>query len=73
MGGYDPSTGARRLRALVAKYLNADGVLLALALLVGLGAGLGALVFRWLIGVVRSISFEWLPAGHVRMGSRPTS
>jgi CIC family chloride channel protein len=49
------------LRALVAKYLNREGLLLALALLVGLGAGLGAILFRWLIGVVRWISFEWLP------------
>jgi len=49
------------LRAFFAKYLDGEGVLLGLALLVGLGAGVGALFFRWLIGVVRSISFEWLP------------
>ncbi|MDX1388537.1 MAG: chloride channel protein, partial [Acidobacteriota bacterium] len=35
--------------------------MLSLALLVGLGAGLGAIVFRWLIDLVRWVSFEWLP------------
>lgn len=32
-----------------------------MAVLVGLGAGLGAVFFRWQIGLVRSISFDWLP------------
>ena len=36
--------------------------MLGLALLVGLGAGLGAVFFRWLIGLVQTISFEWLPS-----------
>jgi len=36
-------------------------VLLGTAMLVGLGAGLGALVFRWLIETVHHLSFEWLP------------
>jgi len=49
------------LRALSTRYLHGDGIMLALALLVGLGSGAGAIVFRWLIGLVRSISFEWLP------------
>jgi len=49
------------LRAFITKHLSGEAVLPALALLVGLGAGVGALVFRWLIGVVQSISFEWLP------------
>jgi CIC family chloride channel protein len=31
------------------------------ALLVGLGAGLGAVVFRWLIDQVHAFCFEWLP------------
>ena len=49
------------MRAFFSKYMNGEGVFLGLALLVGLGAGLGAIVFRWLIGAVHSISFEWLP------------
>ena len=49
------------LRSFIPKSLNGEGVLLALALLVGLGAGVGALIFRWLIDLVRTASFEWLP------------
>ena len=36
-------------------------VLLLTALAVGVGAGLGAIAFRWLIGVMTYISFTWLP------------
>ncbi len=49
------------MRAFFSKYLNGEGTLLALAMLVGLGAGVGAVIFRWLIGLVRWVSFEWLP------------
>jgi len=37
-------------------------VLMGTALLVGLGAGLGAIVFRWLIGAVHDLLFDGLPA-----------
>ena len=37
-------------------------VLMGTALLVGLGAGLGAIIFRWLIGAVHDLFFEALPA-----------
>jgi len=50
------------LRRFIPRTLQGEGVLLALALLVGLGAGVGAIIFRWLIDLVRSISFEWLPS-----------
>jgi len=56
-----PHTARGRLSSLLARSLGGEGVLLAMAMLVGLGAGVGAIVFRWLIGAVRSISFEWLP------------
>jgi len=36
-------------------------VLLLTALAVGVGAGLGAIAFRWLIDVVSFVSFTWLP------------
>jgi CIC family chloride channel protein len=51
----------RRLRAVIGRYQKGEGVLFALALLVGLGAGVGAIIFRWLIDLVRTISFDWLP------------
>jgi CIC family chloride channel protein len=35
-------------------------VLMGTSLVVGVGAGLGALVFRWLIEVVHTFSFEWV-------------
>jgi CIC family chloride channel protein len=50
------------MRAFFSKYLGGEEVLLGLALLVGLGAGLGALVFRWLIDLVHTVSFDWLPS-----------
>lgn len=39
-----------------------EAVLLVTATLVGFSAGLGAVVFRWLIAAVTRICFEWLPA-----------
>jgi len=50
------------MRTPASKYLNGEGAFLGLAMLVGLGAGLGALLFRWLIDLVRHASFDWLPA-----------
>jgi CIC family chloride channel protein len=38
------------------------------ALLVGIGAGLGAVVFRWLIGQATYISFTWLPSITASLG-----
>lgn len=52
-----------RIVAMVNKYRPPEEpLLLGTAVLVGLGAGIGAVIFRWLINVVTSISFEWLPA-----------
>ncbi len=39
------------------------------AFLVGLGGGLGAIVFRWLIGLFSRISFTWLPEVTKGMGA----
>ncbi|MGD8791864.1 MAG: chloride channel protein [Anaerolineae bacterium] len=44
-------------------------VLMGTALLVGLGAGLGAVVFRWLISGVHSLAFESLPAALPFLGN----
>lgn len=52
---------SRNLRSLVARYTDGEGLLLGLALVVGLGAGLGAVLFRKLIGLVQFASFDWLP------------
>ena len=41
--------------------MSGEALLLGLALLVGLGAGVGAIIFRWLIDTVGHFSFEWLP------------
>jgi len=41
------------------------------ALVVGIGAGLGAVVFRWLIGVVTQLSFAWLPGVFISLPGRP--
>jgi CIC family chloride channel protein len=52
----------RRLSAGLDRYQPPETVvLMGTALLVGLGAGLGAVVFRWLIGRVQYLSFEGLP------------
>jgi len=50
-----------RLVSLGSRSLDGEGLLLGLALVVGLGAGLGALVFRRLIEMVQFVSFDWLP------------
>lgn len=47
---------------------SGDTTLLALAVLVGLGAGLGALAFRWLIDLVARLSFVGLPAATADWG-----
>jgi chloride channel protein, CIC family len=43
-------------------------VLMGTALLVGLGAGLGAVVFRWLIDAVQDLFFNTLPAAVPALG-----
>jgi len=43
-------------------------VLMGTALLVGLGAGLGAVVFRWLIDTVQDLFFDALPAAVPALG-----
>ncbi len=43
-------------------------VLMGTALLVGLGAGLGAVVFRWLIGAVHDLLFDSLPTALPTLG-----
>lgn len=43
-------------------------VLLSTALIVGVGAGLGAVAFRWLIDLVRFVSFGWLPGATAGLG-----
>ncbi|MEP6808168.1 MAG: chloride channel protein [Chloroflexota bacterium] len=45
-------------------WLRGPGGLVALALVTGFGAGLGAIAFRWLIGV-----FTWLFTGHSDYGA----
>ncbi|HHH82930.1 MAG TPA: chloride channel protein, partial [Chloroflexi bacterium] len=39
------------------------------AFLVGVGGGLGAIAFRWLITSVTRVSFEWLPRFTQALGS----
>jgi CIC family chloride channel protein len=52
----------RRLSAWLDRHQPPETVvLMGTALLVGLGAGLGAVVFRWLIDRVHELSFEGLP------------
>ncbi len=54
---------ARKLGAWLDRHQPPETVvLMGTALLVGLGAGLGAIVFRWLIGAVHDLLFETLPA-----------
>jgi len=52
----------RWLRGLLARHAGGDGSLLVTAVVVGLGAGAGAVVFRRLIAIVRFVSFEWFPS-----------
>ena len=52
---------ARRVRRILDRWQPPEtGVLVATALIVGLGGGLGAVVFRWLIGQFTYISFEMM-------------
>lgn len=54
--------GPAFLRRLLDRYQPSEPVVLLLtALAVGVGAGLGAIAFRWLIDVVSSVSFTSLP------------
>ena len=46
-------------------------VLVVTSLLVGVGAGLAAIAFRWLIDLVGQVAFGWLPAGLDRLASLP--
>ena len=66
----DSTPWARPLRGRLVRKLGAwldrhqppeTVVLMGTALLVGLGAGLGAVIFRWLIGAVHDLLFEGLP------------
>lgn len=53
---------SRRLVALLDRVQPPESlVLVVTALIVGLGAGLGAVVFRYLIAGVQTASFTWLP------------
>jgi CIC family chloride channel protein len=61
MGGIARKSLIGRLTSLASRSLDGEGLLLGLALVVGLGAGLGALVFRRLIEMVQFVSFDWLP------------
>jgi chloride channel protein, CIC family len=54
---------AQELSATLDRYQPPEAVvLMGTALLVGLGAGLGAIVFRWLIDRVHAAAFEGLPS-----------
>ncbi len=53
-----------RIAALLNRYQPPEQmVLLITALVVGMGAGFGAVFFRWLISSVRTLAFEWFPRG----------
>ena len=50
------------LPRLLDRYHPSEALIMALtALVVGIGAGLGAIAFRWLINLVSQASFTWLP------------
>ena len=57
----DPVRNNSRWRARLSTLAGGQRLLLATAVLVGLGAGLGAVVFRWLIEHVHQLAFESLP------------
>jgi CIC family chloride channel protein len=61
--GSAPATAGagRRRGGQLAVLIGDQRLLLATAVLVGLGAGLGAVAFRWLIDQVRHLSFDVLP------------
>ena len=59
----------RRLALFIGKNRRAEETLLLLvAVLVGLGAGGGAIIFRWLIDLVEYMAFEWLPSATAGLG-----
>ncbi len=52
----------RKLRTALSRWLDQrevsnSAITFATAILVGIGAGLGAVAFRWFIGMVRSIGY----------------
>ena len=59
----------RRLALFIGKNRRAEETLLLLvAVLVGLGTGGGAIIFRWLIDLVGYMAFEWLPSATAGLG-----
>ena len=63
------SPGYSRFRAFLDRYEPPETVVaLGIALLVGTGAGLGAVVFRWLIGTIGEFAFTWLPKALSNLG-----
>ncbi len=64
-----PGGWLRWLRGLGSRYQGGDGTLMATAVVVGLGAGAGAVVFRWMIAAVHSLFFDWLPSVTAGWGS----
>jgi len=64
----DSASWWKRSRHWLRHHVPGDVVLMSTAVLVGLGAGLGAVVFRWLIGFVHTVSFDWLPAATAGWG-----
>ncbi|MCP4204367.1 MAG: CBS domain-containing protein [bacterium] len=63
----------RKLRTGFARWLDRrevsnSAITFATAILVGVGAGLGAAVFRWFIGAIRSIGYESAVSGQLGWG-----
>lgn len=53
---------SRRVAALIERYrVSPDAIIIGTAIMVGIGAGLGAVVFRYLIFGVGWIGYTWLP------------
>jgi chloride channel protein, CIC family len=62
-------SGKTGLRRFLARYEPPETVAaLGIAMLVGVGAGLGAIVFRWLIGTISQFAFTWLPQALSSLG-----
>jgi CIC family chloride channel protein len=51
----------RKLKEFSKYHSPGELILLFTAMGVGLGAGIGAVIFRWLINAVRQISYQWIP------------
>jgi chloride channel protein, CIC family len=60
-----PTGGGEAIRAVSSWLAGSRLGLIVMALVVGAGAGLGAVVFRWLI-----FSFTWLATGHQQFGQQ---